>query len=906
MRLKQLLIPLSCLFLAIVTSCSTQKNTWINRHYHELNTRYNVHFNGHESYLKGIKQLQDAIKYDYSSFLPLFQVSDHTAAKATSSNMDKTIKSCEKAIQKHSIRVKPTKKPTSRDRASKIAFYAQEEFNPFMDEVFILMAKAQYTKTDFESAIATCSYIIRHFSHDKQTCDKATLLQAQSLIETSWLYDAEQLLNKINTPQLTPGLVGEFSTIYADLLLRRKKYSEAIPYLEISIEKTKNRKDLLNRHFLLGQLYQHLEEKDKAYREFGQVIRMNPPYEMELNARIRQTEVFPKTNIAKSRKTLERMLGKRKNKDFLGEIYYAMGNLYMATQDTVKALETYQKALDKSSKNSMQKRTALMTMANIHLTREDFMRAEQYVTPLLQLLPKTDANHAWWNHKGEQLKMVQPYLRTIHREDSLQAVQNMPENERMALIDKQIEQLKAQIKEAEKKSESAETATVVNKTPTTSNITNEANLWYFNNNALVEKGLKEFKQKWNNRALVDDWRRTKKSSQTEPADSIQRRRRSTSTVLASQAPETETKEGEDDPLHPNYYLKDLPATQAQKDSSNSRISEALYQAGIVFWEQFENNKKAASMLERLSNEYPTFNKLDHAWFILYLLNKKQNNNAKAEDNRLRLNTLFPESTYAKRLENSLYIERMNQTQKVQDSLFEKAFTLFSDKASDSLFSLIDMVQKEHPYTGLMPRFLLLKAMEHAKLGHDSVFHQTLVDIQKNHPNSEIEPTVKALLEQWDAGNRPHAFNNFGLSTAQQEAPINELQKDSLSNAFQFNQKEAHTVLLICDFKENRLNELQFDVAIHNFTNYLIRDYELLHTKIENLDVLLITGFENASDAMRYISYLKLKDNQPETAYPGLICIPASDTNLKLLQEGASIKQYKAFFEKRYKDINTNF
>lgn len=867
-----------------------------------------MHFNAHESYLKGFKQLQDAVKPDYSNFLLLDQVSDHTAAKATAANMDKAIKSCEKAIQKHSIRIKPAKKPTSRDRAFKKAFYEREEFNPFMDDVFILMATAQYTKTDFESAIATCSYIIRHFSHDKKVCDKATLLQAKSYIQSGWLYEAEQLINKINNPQLTPSLVGELSTVYADLLLRRKLYSEAIPYLEISVEKTNSRKALLTQHFLLGQLYQHLDQREKAFRQYGQIIRMNPTYEMELNARIRQTEVFPKTDIAKSRKTLEKMLGKSKNKDYSGEIYYALGNLYMASQDTVKALETYQVALEKSSKNNFQKRTTLMTMANIHLTKEDYLKAEQYVDPLLQLLPKSDARFEWWNKKSAQLKMALPFLKTIQQEDSLQTVAKMPANERLALINNQIEQLKEQIEKDQKKTGKVETTNIINKSPTPTNSTNGPSSWYFNNASLVENGLREFKEKWNNRALVDDWRRTRDVLQPESADSVQKRRRNMATgiTIVSTSQEIDKKEGENDPLHSNYYLKDLPFTQAQIDSSNSRISEALYQAGIVFWEQFENNKKAASLLERLTLEFSTFKKLDHAWFILYLLHKRQKNDAKSEDFRIRLNTLFPESPYAKRLENSQYIEQMYQTHQVQDSLFEKAFHFFSNKASDSLFLLIDRVQKDHPYSELMPRFLLLEAMEHAKLGHDSAFHQTLVNIQKRHPNSDIEPTVKTLLDQWNAGNRPHAFNHFGLTTALQEVPLNEQQKDSLSNAFQFDQKEPHTVLLICNFKEKRLNELQFDVAIHNFTNYLIRDYELLHTTIENLDVLLITGFENASDAMRYISYLKLKDDQPETAYPGLICIPASDTNLKLLQEGASIKRYSAFFEKQYKEIKTNF
>lgn len=119
MRNRYVFYAVASLLLLFFSACSTQKNTWGSRHFHDLTTRYNIYFNGHEAYKLGIKQLQSSHKEDYSKLLPLYPVSNHANAKGTASNMDRSIEKCKKAIKKHSIRVKPEKKPNSKSSAEK-------------------------------------------------------------------------------------------------------------------------------------------------------------------------------------------------------------------------------------------------------------------------------------------------------------------------------------------------------------------------------------------------------------------------------------------------------------------------------------------------------------------------------------------------------------------------------------------------------------------------------------------------------------------------------------------------------------------------------------------------------------------------------------------------------------------
>jgi len=72
------------------------------------------------------------------------------------------------------------------------------------------------------------------------------------------------------------------------------------------------------------------------------VIRLNPPYELEFNARIAQTEVMPATDVKGKISKLKRMARSDNNKDFLDQVYYAIGNVYLTQRDTLHAIEAYE------------------------------------------------------------------------------------------------------------------------------------------------------------------------------------------------------------------------------------------------------------------------------------------------------------------------------------------------------------------------------------------------------------------------------------------------------------------------------------------------------------------------------------------------------------------------------------
>ena len=159
----------SVLFLIAVmllTGCSTQKNTWATRSFHQTKVKYNILYNGNIAYAEGLKAIRDANSDDYSRILNLYPVSNHTAAEASATQMDKTIEKCRKCIKLHSIKAKPKRNPKKANDPEYKLWLQSEEFNKNMNLAWLRLGQAEFHKGDFLGAVSTFNYVINHYQND--------------------------------------------------------------------------------------------------------------------------------------------------------------------------------------------------------------------------------------------------------------------------------------------------------------------------------------------------------------------------------------------------------------------------------------------------------------------------------------------------------------------------------------------------------------------------------------------------------------------------------------------------------------------------------------------------------------------------------------------------------------------
>ena len=149
----------------MLTSCSTKKNKWNRRVYHNMTSHYNVWWNGDQSVKEGEKTLTESVKDDYTGILPVFNYGTKENALALNSQMDRAIEKSSICIQRHSM------------------YFGGKEYVKWIDDAYLLMAKANFYKQEYIPARRTFDYVANSYKDDDITY-VANLCLAKTYIET--------------------------------------------------------------------------------------------------------------------------------------------------------------------------------------------------------------------------------------------------------------------------------------------------------------------------------------------------------------------------------------------------------------------------------------------------------------------------------------------------------------------------------------------------------------------------------------------------------------------------------------------------------------------------------------------------------------------------------------------------
>lgn len=540
---------------ALFISCSTRKNTAGTRFYHALTTKYNVYFNGREAYRAGYKAQQQGHVDNYVELLPLMPVGGNRAAATGGADFDRAIEKSQKAIREHSFKRRPVRKPGRTYTAEYRAWLTRREFNPFLHRAWMLMGQAQFAKGDWAEAAATFSYVARLYAGQPGITADARIWLAQCYAQLGWYYDAEDVLTKVNNDSLPHSLLPAYAQAYGGYLLGVKRYREAVPQLLATVKHEKNRQQRARQYYLLGQVYQLLGEQGEAYRAFKKVIRLSPPYELELNARIRcfphgemrqamHGERRQTVQVEKAAEGLRRMTRSDKNKEYLDQIQYALGNVYLSSGDTAKAIAEYRLGVERSTRAGVEKGILQLTLGNLYWVQARYAEAQEAYAAAIGLIDKGHAEYDLVTKRSTVLDELVTVAETVQLQDSLQRLARMDSVQRMQAIERVIahvilkEEEERRVSEEAKKADERETTmnereamradmevmrdeakraggtgggTSKSGSVTTPGMPVTDRSWYFYNPQLVAQGKAEFQRQWGRRKAEDNWRRRNKT-----------------------------------------------------------------------------------------------------------------------------------------------------------------------------------------------------------------------------------------------------------------------------------------------------------------------------------------------------------------------------------------------------------
>ncbi len=877
----RLILPV--LLLLAAGSCTTKKNTVVTRNYHNLTAHYNIYFNANELYTQGLKKVQSSYKDDFNALLPLYTFSTKEGARMVLSDMDKSIKKCSKVIGTHSIKAKPKLKKGNRSEKEK-AFYRKNEYVKWIDDAFLLMGKAYFYKHDFYPAIENFEYLIRQFPDDG-LADEASLWLARTNLELKRYPEAQQVLNRLQgTPGFSKKLRPELNATYSDWHVRQGDLESAIPFLESAITDYPDRGQQTRLSYVLAQLYEKVDNPGKAAEWYEKVDEMNPSYDMAFNARINRARLYQGGEEAAAgiRKELTKMLNDEKNADYLDQVYFALAELDMKDGKEEDAIRNYKLSVQSNTSNETQKAVSYLALARYYYGKDNFIPAGAYYDSSNQSLPETYQDYATLVAFGEDVSTLAQNLIIARREDSLQELAKLPEEERNKIIDQKVEETVKKIeaaKAAEEEErmnrqggsrmnqnafgssggsmrsssqrrqttsvpglESGEFGAPVGGSSDISSVSS----WYFYNPSAASYGMSEFIKLWGRRTLEDNWRRSNKKVISEAGDLT-----SEGETGEVSTPAAGTKANTFQPTQREYYLVDIPLNDTLLKESNERIAQALFNAGKIFKDDLKRPNEAIQYFVWLTSRFPEDERLLFTYYNLYQIYGELKLEAEIEKYKELILNKFPDSRSAKIISNPNYLKELEEARAQVMDFYVQTYGDYKEGRFDQVVDNCSKADTAFVLNPIRDKFGLLRIMAYAKTNPSDTagLVKSINDLVFKYPDSDVADPAKNLLSYIQKGPSSaigKTGRKFNLG------PVNADASGDADVAYVPDDPSTHFYAVVVSGNTVDVGKLKFRISNFNVEKYDEEFFEVASSLLDgDLQVITVKNFTNKKVAMDY-------------------------------------------------------
>ena len=860
-------------------------------------------------------QLDSKCKDDYTRLLPVYKVGTKEESMSLYPQFDRAIEKSIKGIKKHSI------------------FVNGQEHVPYISKCYLLTAYATFYKHDLANAASTCQMLMMQYS-GTAIADEAAVLHARCATLDQRYQDAESLLDE----QVAALGKGNFSSkqtlnLYlamAECTLPQEKYKKGVQFLKLALDQHPLRQQKARIYYILGQIYQELDKRPTASKYYEKVLKCGPSYEMEFNARLNLASCadLQNTDREKLERLLDRMLKEKKNEEFLDQIYYAKGEMYMGMRDTKKACDAFRMSSAVSKSNPAQKARSALRLGGILYDKfQDYDQAQIYYDTALSIIKPDYPHYADHKSRYDLLTSLVSYTRIIDRNDSLIAVANMTETERMTLINDKI----AALKKAEEEAKERELLEQFASDAKSQQNTLQGD-WYFYNSNTVQKGKETFRQRWGMRSLEDYWFLSKKgmlgmnlfaqNGTSSDEEETQQEDDGTTERKGDKTDDKNTAGNPNDPHNVAYYLKDLPTTQAEQDSMQEQTAVCLLNAGYIYYDGIHNIPKALECYLRMTNNYTTNSEIVQAFFMLYKIYDKQGNTPNSNYYRDMVLMGFPDSDYSNLILDEDYYKEILRRNLIIREDYNEVYNLYRKHRYDDVLNAVATAKELYNNDPMLGKFRYWEALSYARLDNKNRAISTLQGIIADYPATDsIVPLAQAQLD-FLLGAGSNYVTNSGADETISDNPA-----DSLPNAsdkrttqtatashtsgteelspearlFRYKADMPHMVIILVKEKKIRATQLQTKVGTFIMTYYSNSGYKaspLMFT--DSSQLVTISTFNSASEATDFAHHIQLAEGPlADYSKEDYQVFAISKQNYTTLYNRKRVEAYRQFYDKYY-------
>ena len=707
-------ITLFILAVVFLAACSRKKNTFLNRNVHAVTTEFNTLYNGDLAFTDGKEQLAYGFRDNFWEILPVERINIEEAdtkapGASKNSEFNRAEEKAAKAIQKHSM------------------YIDGKEYNPQIDEAYMLLGKARYYDGRFIPALDAFNFILDRYP-TSNNINVAKVWKAKTNIRLkNEEFAIENLKKMFDTADLEEEEIADGAAMMAQAFINLDSLQPALEYIKIASENVKD-KELKGRYtFIKGQIYNRLDEKDSANIAFDEVIAMNRKTSRSymISAYLEKGKNFDyeKGDRAAFLELLQDLEKNRENRPFLDRIYNQFGDYYLNSDSTETAVKYYNKSIKAFKQDRILQSVNYQTLAEINFDNAEYKNAGAYYDSTLTFLEENSRQWRRVSKKRENLDDVIKYEDIAATNDSILKLTKMSEAEQLAFFTDYTSKLKEQaVKDSledikiEQKIANKE---FYEKGKTVSGPNKGGSTFYFYNTSTVAYGKGEFRKVWGDRKLEDNWRLSNKQ---------------TSLINDDEETVAVTPISENELYKPETYISRIPTDEKAIDSLAKDRNFAYYQLGLIYKEKFKEYNLAANRLEKLLTYNPEERLVVPAKYNLVKIYEILENPSESDKYKNDILTNHAETRYAEILRNPN--SQLPTDESSPEFKYKELYKEFEAGRYADVIQKCDDYMMVYNGNDIIPKFELLKATAIGRQQGFEAYKKALNFVSLNYPSTE--------------------------------------------------------------------------------------------------------------------------------------------------------------------------
>ncbi|RYD50990.1 MAG: tetratricopeptide repeat protein [Sphingobacteriales bacterium] len=626
-----------------------------------LFTHYNYYFNANRKMEEAEANMLRAKKDNYDSLIALFPFNPDTDSTLLLADMDSIVQKASVGIQIHDPRT------------------------DWADELYLLLGQAYYYKGNYDNASTAFRYVIslRELKRKEEARKKGTttstrgktpsileadkkgtldflkhqsvhndalLWLARTYAQTGRYGEAESVLDLlINDPNFPESLRGRYALEAANLALHLQNYKNATaPLLAVADDKKMPNWQRQRAAYLGGQLLYREGKYLEAAKAFETVADLNPKIDLDFQARKNQAYSIMASGTASEATvaSLRKLLKDSKYAPYYEQVYYVLGKIAANSGNNALAIDYLNQSIRTTKTSRSQKALSFLTLGDVYYASGDYSPAQAAYDSAAYLAGKAGSGKPPFDvavQRAKSLSAVAGPARMVYVQDSLLSLSNLSEKEQRAVVRKYLKTLAAQ--QSDSLLRAAGDNGSVAALPDNAGDPSADNSWYFASTATLQQGYNDFRRKWGNRPLADNWRRAGASGTSlagnNPDGTPLNPAANGDAVVNSGGGQT----GNGLPSEASL-LALIPKTEAERQAVRDRLEKGMLALATAYTKDIQDYPRAVKTLDDLDRRFPGHPDQEEALYLGYLIYLRQNQIERAQMLSQQLLEKYPQSQYA--------------------------------------------------------------------------------------------------------------------------------------------------------------------------------------------------------------------------------------------------------------------